>query len=91
MNPEDNPYTPGAGVPPPELAGREEILTQAENVIKPRKTKKNVVCPLFCPLFSRISCFFLINCLLVYSRFKYCQPMLQEREIHAALYKIKCP
>jgi len=30
MNPVDNPYTPGAGTPPPELAGREPILKQAE-------------------------------------------------------------
>ncbi len=33
MNPVKNPYTPGAGVPPPELAGRETILTHAENAI----------------------------------------------------------
>jgi hypothetical protein len=30
----DNPYSPGAGVPPPELAGRENILLDAENIIK---------------------------------------------------------
>ncbi|WP_372807385.1 ATP-binding protein [Pontiella sp.] len=30
----NNPYSPGAGVPPPELAGRENILRDAENVIK---------------------------------------------------------
>jgi hypothetical protein len=29
----DNPYSPGAGTPPPELAGRESILEQAENAI----------------------------------------------------------
>jgi hypothetical protein len=38
MNPVDNPYNPGAGAPPPELAGRESILKQAENVIE--RTKK---------------------------------------------------
>jgi len=34
MNPIDNPYTPGAGTPPPELAGREAILLQAVNAIQ---------------------------------------------------------
>ena len=34
MNPIDNSYTPGAGTPPPELAGRETILLEAENTIK---------------------------------------------------------
>ncbi len=38
MDPVDNPYNPGAGTPPPELAGRESILKQAENTIK--RTKK---------------------------------------------------
>jgi hypothetical protein len=38
MNPVDNPYSPGAGVPPPELAGREEILQLAKNTIE--RTKK---------------------------------------------------
>ena len=33
MNPRDNPYTPGAGTPPPELAGRETILDQARDAI----------------------------------------------------------
>ena len=34
MNPIDNPYTPGAGTPPPELAGRDSVLQQAEITIK---------------------------------------------------------
>ena len=34
MDPLTNPYTPGAGFPPPELAGREQILTNAELAIK---------------------------------------------------------
>jgi len=34
MDPINNPYSPGAGVPPPELAGRENILRDAENMIK---------------------------------------------------------
>lgn len=38
MNSIDNPYNPGAGVPPPELAGRESILRYAENTIE--RTKK---------------------------------------------------
>jgi hypothetical protein len=29
-----NPFTPGAGTPPPELAGRQEIIDQAEVVLK---------------------------------------------------------
>lgn len=43
MNSVDNPYSPGAGTPPPELAGREIILELAENAIartqKGRATK----------------------------------------------------
>ena len=34
MNPIDNPFNPGAGSPPPELAGRSTILQQAEYSIK---------------------------------------------------------
>lgn len=30
MDPRDNPYVPGAGTPPPELAGRHEVLEKAE-------------------------------------------------------------
>lgn len=30
MDPESNPFSPGAGCPPPELAGRDQILRQAE-------------------------------------------------------------
>ena len=40
MNPVNNPYTPGAGVPPPELAGRETILIHAENAIMRTKNRK---------------------------------------------------
>jgi len=46
MNPVNNPYTPGAGTPPPEFAGRLEILRQAENAIKRtlnHKTAKNQI------------------------------------------------
>ena len=42
MNPVDNPYNPGAGAPPPELAGRTKVLSQAENAIA-RAQKGNAV------------------------------------------------
>src|SRR3979490_1262759 len=29
MDPRDNPYAPGAGAPPPELAGRDELIERA--------------------------------------------------------------
>ena len=38
MNEIDNPYTPGAGIPPHELAGRDDILNTAQLAI--RRTKK---------------------------------------------------
>lgn len=38
MKPLDNPYTPGAGAPPPELAGRETILKQAKDTIERTKS-----------------------------------------------------
>jgi len=34
MNLVDNPNNPGAGTPPPELAGREIVIEKAENTIK---------------------------------------------------------
>ena len=40
MNPVDNPFTPGAGTPPPELAGREEVLQQAVFAIQRTLNKK---------------------------------------------------
>lgn len=42
MNPIDNPYTPGAGTPPPELAGRDFVLHQAEITIKRVLKNKSV-------------------------------------------------
>lgn len=30
MNPVYNPFSPGAGAPPPELVGRDDVLTDAE-------------------------------------------------------------
>lgn len=33
MDPADNPYAPGAGTPPPELAGRKDVLTVAQTAI----------------------------------------------------------
>jgi hypothetical protein len=29
MDPRKNPYAPGAGTPPPELAGRDELIERA--------------------------------------------------------------
>ncbi len=40
MNPVNNPYNPGAGVQPPELAGREDILKKAETAIARTKNGK---------------------------------------------------
>jgi hypothetical protein len=37
MNPVDNPYNPGAGAPPPELAGREPLIERALATIKRAK------------------------------------------------------
>ena len=34
MSPIENPFAPGAGAPPPELAGRESILNRAEMALK---------------------------------------------------------
>lgn len=33
MDPHQNPFSPGAGSPPPELAGRDELLRQAEIIL----------------------------------------------------------
>lgn len=44
MDPFNNPYSPGAGAPPPELVGREKVLYQAEVLlgrIKNRKPEKS--------------------------------------------------
>jgi hypothetical protein len=43
MNPLENPYTPGAGTPPPELAGRDLILNQAEILLGLRGVGKTVL------------------------------------------------
>ena len=37
MNPAVNPYAPGAGTPPPELAGRDAILADAKLAIERNK------------------------------------------------------
>lgn len=44
MDPYQNPFSPGAGSPPPELAGRDELLSQAEvtlNRVKARRTEQS--------------------------------------------------
>jgi hypothetical protein len=40
MDPLKNPYSPGAGAPPPELVGRDAILTQAEILLGRIKNSK---------------------------------------------------
>lgn len=40
MSPESNPYAPGAGTPPPELAGRDDILKKARIAIRRNKLGK---------------------------------------------------
>ncbi len=42
MNPIDNPFNPGAGSPPPELAGRDKILNMADIAIERAKKGKAV-------------------------------------------------
>ena len=41
MNPAVNPYAPGAGTPPPELAGRDAILADAKLAIGRNKGGKS--------------------------------------------------
>jgi len=41
MDESNNPFTPGAGSPPPELAGREDIMRQARVLLQRIKNKKS--------------------------------------------------
>jgi len=41
MNPKTNPYAPGAGTPPPELAGRDGVLTDAKTAIERNQVGKS--------------------------------------------------
>jgi Cdc6-like AAA superfamily ATPase len=46
MNPIKNPYSPGAGSPPPELVGRDPVLEQARILlgrIKARRPEKSML------------------------------------------------
>ena len=46
MDPRDNPYVPGAGSPPPELAGRHDVLERAEIAltrIQRRRPSKSLI------------------------------------------------
>jgi GTPase SAR1 family protein len=46
MDPRDNPYVPGAGTPPPELAGRHDVLERAEVAltrIQRRRPSKSLI------------------------------------------------
>jgi hypothetical protein len=40
MDPRDNPYAPGAGSPPPELAGRDEIIERASVALDRIRAKR---------------------------------------------------
>jgi len=37
MKPSKNPFAPGVGMPPPELAGRDELLSEARLTIQRNK------------------------------------------------------
>lgn len=41
MNPQANPYAPGAGTPPPELAGRDNVLADARIAIERNRSGKS--------------------------------------------------
>ena len=41
MNPYENPFSPGAGSPPPELAGRKTILDRASLALERVKRKRS--------------------------------------------------
>lgn len=41
MNPQANPYAPGAGTPPPELAGRDNVLADARIAIERNQSGKS--------------------------------------------------
>ena len=41
MNPQANPYAPGAGTPPPELAGRDSVLADARTAIQRNQSGKS--------------------------------------------------
>ncbi len=46
MNPIKNPFSPGAGTPPPELAGREEVIEQARILlgrVKQKRPEKSIL------------------------------------------------
>ena len=40
MDPRDNPYAPGTGSPPPELAGRDEIIERASVALDRIRAKR---------------------------------------------------
>ena len=41
MDPRINPYAPGAGTPPPELAGRDAVLADARLAIQRNKSGRS--------------------------------------------------
>jgi len=46
MDPIRNPYAPGAGTPPPELAGRSEVITEADVALKRIAAKRPAQSPI---------------------------------------------
>ena len=47
MNPVTNPYAPGAGSEPPELAGRDEIFSRTEITLARVKLRAPLIIMLF--------------------------------------------
>ena len=45
MDPRLNPYAPGAGTPPPELAGRDELIERAAVALDRIRTKSMIYSP----------------------------------------------
>lgn len=41
MDPRTNPYSPGAGTPPPELAGRADLVTRAAIALDRIRAKRS--------------------------------------------------
>ena len=52
MNPKINPYAPGAGTIPPQLAGRDEIINKADIALD--RCKNAFTVPLFDEFMKRV-------------------------------------
>lgn len=53
MDPVRNPYAPGAGSPPPELAGRSELISEAEIALRRINLGRAVQSPILVGLRGR--------------------------------------